>query len=69
MIIWVLDYQTGDCIKVNVAVEKKNRYSISDLEVHEWLSEHQEEIGIRLSECHWMVSDCGQLIEKDFIIT
>ena len=57
MVIWILDYQTGECVKVRPSVEKRNKYDFSDFDVKNWLDEHEKELGIRLSDCHWMVSD------------
>ena len=65
MVIWILDYQTGECVKVNGSCDKIQESEMDEWypEIEEWLQENEEELGIRLSYCYWMVTNNDEVRE------
>ena len=58
MIIWVMDYCSGDVLRINPLPQTReeigNKY---DDCVGDWLEDHEEELGIRMKDCTYMVTN------------
>lgn len=58
MVIWILDYVSGDCLRIEPLSSTRevisNDYNDN---VEDWLNDHEKDLGIRMSDCSFMVVD------------
>lgn len=55
MTIFVLDYHSGNCIKVTPPVQVES--------VEDYLLANEDEFGIRLEDCYYMATENSDIIE------
>ena len=56
MIIWVLDYVSGDCLRINPLPHTREEiFNEYHENVEDWLYDHEDELGIRMKDCSFMV--------------
>ena len=56
MIIWVFDYCSGDVLRINPLPQTREQiFNEYHEQVEDWLSEHEDELGIRMKDCSYMV--------------
>lgn len=58
MIIWVMDYCSGDVLRINPLPQTREQiFNEYDDCVEDWLGDHEEELGIRMKDCSYMVTN------------
>lgn len=62
MVIWILDYQGGKVLSIEPIKKTKEEIEfVYNGDVDKWFSDNEdyleELLGIRITDCHWMVTN------------